>query len=80
MNEQFQIKLGRTDLGQLLDGLEIRADSWARTAEFLERGYLADDAFIIEECSDADEARNISNHYRAIIADIRRQMEEQGKL
>ena len=80
MNKQFQIKLSRIDFGQLLDGLEIRAESWERTAEFLENGYLADNSFIIEECNNVDEARSISSHYRALIADIRKQIKEQKGL
>lgn len=78
MSKQFQIKLASADLGQLLDGLEARAASWERTADFLGSGYLADDSFVIEECDDEEEARGVGNHYREIIADIRMQIAEQG--
>ena len=80
MNKQIQIKLNSQDLGQLLDGLICRADSWARTAEYLETGSSTDSTVIIEECDDADEARQLSNHYSAIIEDIRNQIAEQGGL
>ena len=78
MNKEFQIKLNSLDLGQLLDGLIARADSWARTAEYLETGSSTDASFIIEECDDSEEARQLSNHYSAIISDIREQIDEQG--
>lgn len=65
------------DLGQLLDGIRIRAESWRRTAEFIESGY-ADDAFICEECSDANEAVRIATHYERIITLVECQIEEQG--
>jgi hypothetical protein len=34
--------------------------------------------FIVEECSDADEADVIANHYRSIIAKIQKRKEEQS--
>ena len=78
MKAQFQIKLYRRDLGQLLDGLAIRTESWERTAEYLESGYLSDDSVVVEECNDVEEARSISAHYRALLANIRAQIEGQG--
>jgi hypothetical protein len=33
--------------------------------------------FIVEECNDAIEAVGIANHYRSIVAKIRKQQEEQ---
>lgn len=77
MSKQFQIKLNSIDLGQLLDGIEMRAESWERTADYLESGYVPD-GFIVEECSDADEAKNIAVHYRSMCQDIRKQIQEQG--
>ena len=56
------------DLGQILDGLEIRADSWKRTAEYLRAGDMPDgELFMIEECSDEDEAEGMAATYGRII-------------
>lgn len=63
-------------LGQLIDGLEARADAWSLTAVYLETGE-APDGFVIEECNDAEEARRIAEHYQRIIAIIIQQQTEQ---
>ena len=76
MRKSYTIQLDSLDLGQLLDGLELRAESWERTAEYLRSGYIAD-GFIVEECNKPEEADHIAAHYRAIIAKIRQQMESQ---
>ncbi|EEF58513.1 hypothetical protein [Pedosphaera parvula] len=78
MEKIFHIKIGANDLGQLLDGLEIRASGWENTAEFLRSGEMPEEFFIAEECSDADEAEKIGRHYRSIVEKIRGQIEEQG--
>jgi len=63
-------------LGQLIDGLEARADAWRLTAVYLETGE-APDGFVIEECSDAEEARQIAEHYQRIIRRVVEQWEGQ---
>ena len=78
MGKQIRITLESLDVGQLLDGLRSRAESWRKTAEFLESGYAADDAFVCEECSDSDEAIHIAQHYEKIVGSIERQVAEQG--
>lgn len=40
--------------------------------------YFHDDAFICEECSDPDEAQRLADWYQRIIANIERQVDEQG--
>lgn len=78
MAKTYQIELDDFDLGQLLDGLEIRAESWEKTANYFRTGgTYGGEFFLIEECSDAEEADGISKHYRAIIDKIRKQMEAQ---
>ncbi len=72
----YRIKLDDRDLGQLLDGFQMRAESWERTAEYLRSGYV-EDGFIVEECSKPKEADDITAHYRSIIAKIQTQMEAQ---
>jgi len=63
---------------KLLDGLECRAESWDKTAEFLRADGMPDgEFFLIEECSDPDEADTIAGHYRLILSKVRRLMEAQ---
>lgn len=72
----YRIELEDRDLGQLLDGLQMRAESWERTAEYLRFGFIADD-YLVEECSKPGEADDIAKHYRSIIRKIESQMEAQ---
>jgi len=73
---EYTIQLDSFDLGQLIDGLEARAEAWRLTAVYLETGE-APDGFVIEECSDAEEARRIAEHYQRILANIIQQQTEQ---
>ena len=74
----FRIELDEQDVGQVLDGLEIRKDSWQRTADYLETGEMSDNEFfLVEECSDAEEARWLAGRYHSILGNIREQMEAQ---
>lgn len=76
MAQTYRIQLDELDLGQLLDGLEARADAWEKTACYLRTGELPPD-FIIEECYDEEEAEQIANHYRSIISKIEDQRDSQ---
>ena len=78
MGTTYTIRFEANDLGQLLDGLRSRSESWHDTAEYLESGSSPRDDFIIEECNDAEEARAIADHYDRIIASIEMQMKAQG--
>jgi hypothetical protein len=79
MAKIYRIELEDLDLGQLLDGLESRAESWEKTADYLRTEEMAGgDFFLIEECSDPEEAEGIADHYRSIIGKIQRQMEAQS--
>jgi hypothetical protein len=78
MGKKFTIVLDSIDVGQLLDGLKSRAESWRKTGDFIESGYSSDDSFICEECSDAEEATNIAKHFAAIAVSVERQVAEQG--
>jgi len=78
MAKIYRINLDGTDLGQLVDGLESRAESWERTAEYLRTETMPDgEFFLVEECSKLEEADDIAAHYRSIITKIREQMETQ---
>jgi hypothetical protein len=67
MAKSYRIELTDLDLGQLLDGMDMRTG-----------GLPAGEFFVIEECSQPEEADAIAAHYRSIIATIRRQMEVQS--
>jgi hypothetical protein len=74
----YQIELNDLDLGQLLDGLGTRAESWERTAEYLRTDTMPEgEFFLVEECSKPEEADDIAEHYRSIIRKIQSQMEAQ---
>jgi hypothetical protein len=77
MSKTYLLRLDVKDVGQLLDGLEVRADAWAKTADYHRTGQSPPD-FIVEECNDADEASQIATHYRSIIGKIRKQQREQS--
>lgn len=73
---EYVIRLSSLDLGQLIDGLEARATAWRLTATYLGTGDAPHD-FVIEECSDAEEARRIAEHYQRILGTILQQQAEQ---
>jgi hypothetical protein len=77
MRKQIHLVLGDAEIFQLLDGLEAREESWRKTAAYLRTGDSGDDFFLIEECSNAEEANAIANDYSTIIAKIRTQLENQ---
>lgn len=74
----FRLVLGSIDVGQLLDGLRMREESWRNTAIYLRDDFFPGDAFVCEDCSDPDEAERIANHYAGIIRGIEKQIEQQG--
>jgi hypothetical protein len=79
MEKHYKIDLSEHDLGQLLDGLEARKDSWMRTADYLRAGDQAEEEFfLIEECSDEDEAAEIAADYGRIIAKLVNQRDLQA--
>lgn len=77
MPKLYRIELSDFDLGQVIDGLSIRAEAWEKTAEFYRTGEPPED-FIIEECRDADEAEKIAAHYRSIVWKLQEQREAQS--
>lgn len=72
----YRIELDSLDLGQLLDGLDARAEAWGKTAHYHRTGESPPD-FIVEECRDVEEADAIAAHFRLIIEKIEKQMAEQ---
>ena len=74
MPASIAIKLSTLDLLQVTDALESRAESWERTAEWLRGESDSTEFFIIEECSDPDEANRIAIQFREIIETINKQL------
>jgi hypothetical protein len=77
MKTSYLIRLEDNDLGQILDGLRAREESWRKTADYFRFGYSADGASVIEECNDEHEAARIAEFYSRIIRDVERQRDEQ---
>lgn len=78
MATMYLIELDDLDLGQAIDGLEVRAESWERTADYLRTEQMPNgEFFIVEECHRPEEADTIAKRYRSIINKIRSQMEAQ---
>lgn len=65
------LKLKRLDVGQILDGLSVRRDSWRNTQKYLE-GREVD--CVIEECSDSEEACWVADNYERIISSVKKQI------
>jgi hypothetical protein len=81
MPEEFvTLKLPKNFVGQMLDGLRIRAESWEHTKIYLSDGVVVDpDNPYVEECNDETEAGQIEAFYREIIKEIETQLEAQSK-
>lgn len=78
-DKEYIIRLNELDLGQVIDGLEVRANAWRLTAAYLEAGE-APDGFAMEECADAGEARRLAEHYERILSSLIQQQAEQRGL
>jgi hypothetical protein len=77
MPTTYQINLDDLEVGQILEGLEIRAESWELTAEYLRTQKMPEcEFFIVEECNKPEEADAIAERYRSIIVKLRRQIEK----
>ena len=72
MEREINLKLPQQMVGQILDGLRERQKVWKYTQEYLDKGFT-EELCIIEECSSAEEARNIANYYEEIICSIEKQ-------
>ena len=77
-DKEYVIRLNSFDLGQMLDGLEVRARAWRDTEVYLETGEMPSSDFVVEECTDAKEALQLADHYDRIIAAVLEQKAHQG--
>lgn len=75
--ETVTLTLSRNYAGQIIDGLQCREDAYRQTAEYLETGLVQNSDFIVEEVSDASEARSLADFYAQIIHTISQQMKDQ---
>ncbi|MFO1486914.1 MAG: hypothetical protein U1F65_00410 [Verrucomicrobiota bacterium] len=76
MKTTYLIRLEENDLGQILDGLKVREESWRNTAEYFRSGSHPDGYFSIEECSGEHEANQLALFYARIIRSLERQRDE----
>ena len=79
MGNTYTIRLEANDIGQILDGLRCRAESWRGTMQYHETGTTPNDTFVIEECRDADEARKLTACYDRLVGEIEGQLTSQRK-
>ncbi|MBK9420958.1 MAG: hypothetical protein IPN44_07880 [Flavobacteriales bacterium] len=79
IDKEYIIRLNAFDLGQLLDGLEVRARAWRDTANYLETGEASSPDFVAEECNDTAEAHKLAEHYEWIIALVLEQQTQQDR-
>lgn len=76
----YTLNLIPADVLQTLDALESRAIAYEKTAANFSGDYKSEndgeyDFFMPEECRDAEEAREIAQHFRDIITTINAQMD-----
>jgi len=67
------LKLCSTDIFQIIDALNSRAETFQQTALFLSDACEVNENIVFEDCSDPFEAREIAKHYRDIAKSIENQ-------
>lgn len=72
MEKNITLTLPSLMVGQILDALYMRLETWEYTEEYLNTGYVRE-PYCIEECSNPDEARQIADYYKEIIKSIEKQ-------
>lgn len=77
MEKEYVIRLSAFDLGQLIDGLEVRYTAWRDTAAYLSSGEMPHAEFVAEECHDLEEAEKLAAHYERIMDSLLEQQREQ---
>jgi hypothetical protein len=75
--DTVKLELPRNDVGQIIDGLCCRLDAYRKTAEYFETGSCSDAGFVIEEVTDAAEARELEERYAQLIRALQEQVREQ---
>lgn len=78
-DKEYVIHLSAFDLGQLIDGLEVRLRAWRDTAVYLRNGEMPHAYFVAEECHDPEEAEKLAAHYERIMDSLLTQQRAQDK-
>ena len=78
-DKEYVIRINGFDLGQLIDGLEVRYSAWRDTAAYLRSGEMPHAFFVAEECHDPVEAERLAAHYERIMGSLMEQQREQDK-
>lgn len=78
-DKEYVIRLNAFDLGQLIDGLEVRHRAWRDTAAYLRTGEMPNADFVMEDCRDVEEAERLAAHYERIMEGILAQQCEQDR-
>ena len=73
-SKMYVIKISSSNLGQAIDGLRCRAESYRNTEQYYVKGH-ADG--VIEEVCDEVEACDIAETYEGIIEDLENQIKRQ---
>ncbi len=68
------LKLCSTDIFQIIDALNSRADAYQQTACVLSDECKVNEKIVFEDCSDPFEAKEIAKHYRDIAESIENQI------
>ena len=74
MTTMHTLRLCSTDIFQIIDALNLRADAYQQTASILSGEYEANRNIVIEDCSNPFEAQEIVKHYRDIAEVIKSQI------
>lgn len=72
MDHDIILTLQRLDVGQILDALYQRLETWRYTEQYLQTSCI-DERYCVEECSNAEEAHRIAQYYNKIISSIEQQ-------
>ncbi len=72
MDKNITMTLPSLMVGQILDALYMRLETWEYTEEYLNTGNVRE-PYLFEECSNPDEARQIADYYKEIIKSIEKQ-------
>jgi hypothetical protein len=78
-DKEYIIRISAFDLGQLIDGLEVRLRAWRDTSIYLRNGEMPHADFVAEECHYPEEAEKLAAHYERIMDSLLEQQREQHR-
>ncbi len=80
IDHMITLQLTSNQVGQILDGLRCRQETYQKTADCLNNSPNADPSFVIEDVKDAEEAENMVRIYREIIHSLKQQTGTENRL